>query len=76
MTGTACDALNPQVLGARANGDAIIPGFDDGVHYCNISWKLNMDAVCVWAVTGGYNFDSFNMHILAAIEHNVEHLAV
>ena len=37
MTGTTCDELNPQVLGARANGDAIIPSFDGGIHYCNIS---------------------------------------
>ena len=76
VTRATCDTLDPQVLGARANGDAIITCFDGGVHYCNISWKLNMDAVCVWTVGGGYNFYSFNMHILAAVEYNMVHLTI
>lgn len=37
MIRAAFDVFNPQVVGTRANGDAIIPSFDGGVNYCNIT---------------------------------------
>lgn len=35
-----------------------------------------MDAVGVWAIASSNDFDALNEYILAAVYHNVKHLAV
>jgi hypothetical protein len=35
-----------------------------------------VNAISVWAVSGGGDFDTLHFHFLAAIDDDVEHLAV
>ena len=70
------NVLNAQVLGARANGDAVVPGFDGGVLDDDIGRELYMDAVGVGAVAARNDVVSLKAHILGGLYLNVVHLAV
>ena len=70
------NVLNPQVLGAGADGDAVVPGSDGGVLDDDIGGELDMDAVGVGAVAARNDVDPLKAHILGGVYHNVEHLAV
>lgn len=76
MGRAASDAFNPQVLSARTNGDTIIAGLDGAVHDLRIRRQLDVDTVCVGAVSWSYDGNSFNVHVLTAVDHDVKHLAV
>lgn len=76
MGSAASDTLNPQVLSARANGDTIIAGLDGAVHDLHIRRQLDVDTICVRAVSWSYDFSSFDVHVLGAVDHNAKHLAV
>ena len=76
MTRAASNTFNPQVVGGRANGNTIIPSFDgrvDDLHICRL---LNMNTICIRAVTGSYYFNAFNKHILATVYYDMVQLAV
>lgn len=76
MTRAASDTFNPQVLSARANGDTIIACLDSAVRDLHIRRQLDVDTVCVGAVSWSYDGNSFNVHVLTAVDHDVKHLAV
>lgn len=76
MTRSAGNVLNPQVGGTGANWDAIIAGLDLGVEDGD-AWRwLHVNAIGVWAVAIGEDLDALNFHVAAAIDDDVEHLAV
>lgn len=76
MARTTCHAFNPQVLGAGADGDAIVPGSYGGVEDCYILWLLDVDAIGVWTVSSSHDLHTSHLHILTMVYYNVEHLAV
>lgn len=76
MTRAAIDAFNPQVFGARANGDTVIAGLNGGAPDHHISRQLNVDAIRIRTIPRSYDLNPFNMYILATVDHDVEHLAV
>lgn len=76
MAGTARQALDPQVLGAGADGDAIVAGFDGGVEDGNVLRVLDVDSVGVGALSGGDHPHSSHLNVLAVVHGHVEHLAV
>ena len=76
MARAAFHALNPQVLRAGADGDAIVPSSDGSVEDCDVSGLLDVDAVRVRALAGGQHLHSPHLHVLAVIHNNVKHLAV
>ncbi|KAK3035415.1 hypothetical protein RJ639_032943 [Escallonia herrerae] len=55
MSRAASDPLNPDILGVGTNGNAIVSGPDYAAGDGNARGVLHVDAVCVWAVTRGYN---------------------
>jgi len=76
MSWSTCNVFNPQVGGSRAYGDAIISCSDFGVENGDVGGHLYVDAVGVRAVSVGHDLHSLHLHILASIEHYVEHLTV
>ena len=76
MPRSTCNILNPQVGSTGANWDAIITSPDLGVENCDSWWWLHMNAISVWAVSGSGDFDTLHFHFLAAIDDDMEHLAV
>jgi len=76
MTRSTCNILNPQVLSARANRDAVISssncGFEDG----HITGELNVDAISVRAVSISHQLHSMHFHVLASIDQYVKQLTI
>ena len=76
MSRSTFNSFNQQVLGPGADGNAVVPGSDSSVRDHNIAGELDVDAIGIWTVTVGNDFGSLDLHILAAIYGNVEHLAI
>lgn len=76
MAGSTCNVFDPQIICARAYGDAIVTGPNFGVEDGDVGGHMNMDAVGVWALTGGDNIYPLRFNVLATIEHYVEHLTI
>lgn len=76
MSWSTSNVFDPQVSGSRTNGDAIIACSNFGVDDGDVWWHLDMDAVGVGAVSIGQDLHSLQLHVLASIEHYVEHLTV
>ena len=76
MARSASDVFNPEIGGPGADGDAVVAGGDLGVENGDSGGGLDVDAVGVGTVSGGRNPNSLHLHVVAPIEHYVEHLAV
>lgn len=76
MSWSTSNVFNPQVSGSGTDGDAIIAGPDFWVEDGDVGRHLYMDAVSVGAVSVGQDLHSLQLHVLASIEHYVEHLTV
>lgn len=71
VPGAAFDVLDEDVLAACANGDAVVPGGDDGVGDLDVGGVAEMDAVGVGAVLRGGDGHVCDLYVSA-----VDHLAV
>ena len=76
MAGPTCDILHPEVGSTGTDGDAVVTGLDLGVDDRDAGRQLDVDAVGVGAVTGSRDPNSLEFDLFAAVDHNVEHLAV
>jgi hypothetical protein len=76
VSGSAGDALDPEVLVAGADGDAVVAGADPGVVHCHVAGHVDVDAVRVGAVRRRLHRHPAQRHAAALDHHHVEHLAV
>lgn len=76
MAGAAGDILDPQIGGAGADRDAVVPGADDRVRDGDGRGELDVDPVGVGAVFRRRYFEALQLHVLASVYHNVEHFAI
>ena len=72
----ACDVLNKHVGGSGTHGDAVVPGGNAGVGDGNSRRPSNVNSVGVGAFVGRDDFDVLEFCVAAAVDDNVEHLAV
>jgi hypothetical protein len=76
MSRPTSDLLDPQVLGPRTNGYAIISGLNAGIYDCNAYRFFNVYTVCVWTVGSSSGSESLSMHVGAAVDDEVKELAI
>lgn len=76
MSGATSDVSDRDIVGALADGNAIITGSDDGVEYINENGIAYMNSVGVGAFAVGRNFDITKSKVGAPIYVGVEQLAV
>lgn len=68
--------LYQEVAGAGADGDTVVAGLHAAAGDGDAVGFLDMDAVCVGAVSGSQQFHSLDPHILAAVQPQVVGLAI
>lgn len=76
MPGATDDTLDPDVLGAWTDGDAVITGHDGGGGDGYSGGRTDVDAVGVGALRRRSYLHVLDQHIRAVGDHNVKHLAV
>lgn len=76
MTRATPNALDPQVLSAGADGDAIIPSRDVRVKDQDVARELDVDSIRVRAVAVGLHSHPLDANVPAPVYGDVEHLAV
>lgn len=68
--------LDPQVSGTGTDRDTVITGSDLRVQDSDAARQLYMNAIRVWTGPGCSDLNPLNSHIAAAIDNDVEQLAV
>lgn len=76
MAWATCYILNPKVCGPGADGNAIVAGLYAGGHDGDSHRLLDVDPICVGAVTGSDDLHPLHIHIIATIDHKMIQLAV
>lgn len=76
MTGTAADLLNPHIARPLTDRDAVVARLYAATRDGHAARHLDMDAVCVGAVTGRNDLRALHCHAVTPKNGYVEALAV